>query len=91
MIMTLALLVYSIAQRRLRHYLKENQKMLPNQIKKEINNPTLRWIFQIMEGINVVILALEEGKKVMTQGLNAVRKRIIECFGFEAAKIYQLE
>jgi transposase len=91
MIMTLALLVYSIAQRRLRNYLKENQKTLPNQIKKEINTPTLRWVFQMMEGINVVILALEEGKKVMIQGLNTVRKRIIECFGFEVAKIYQLE
>jgi transposase len=91
MVMTLALLIYSIAQRRLRHYLKENQKTLPNQIKKEINQPTLRWVFQMMEGINAVILSLEEGRKVIIHGLNNLRKRIIDCFGFEVAKIYQLE
>jgi transposase len=36
MIMTLALFVYSIAQRRLRQQLKEQQETLPNQI----NQPT---------------------------------------------------
>lgn len=39
MIMTLALLVYSIAQRRLRAYLKEHQRTLSNQIKQAISNP----------------------------------------------------
>ena len=37
MVMTLALLVYAIAQRRLHKVLKEFQETLPNQIFKEIS------------------------------------------------------
>jgi transposase len=53
MVMTLALLVYSIAQRRLHKVLKEVQETLPNQIRKETAKPTLRWIFQLLDGIEL--------------------------------------
>ena len=56
MIMTLCLMVYNLAQYRLREALKAENETLPNQINKPIQNPTLRWIFQIMEGISVVKL-----------------------------------
>lgn len=51
MVMTLALPVYSITQQRMRHELKRLETTLPNQIEKPVQNPTLRWIFQLMEGI----------------------------------------
>lgn len=59
MVMTLALLVYSIAQRNLRIYLEESGETLPNQIKKEISNPSLRWVFQLMEGISLVRVQID--------------------------------
>jgi transposase len=58
MVMTLALLVYSIAQRRLRNALAAQNETIPNQIKQPTATPTLRWIFQLMEGINLVVVSI---------------------------------
>ena len=91
MIMTLTLLVYNVGQYRLRQHLKASKTTLPNQLGKQIQNPTLRWIFQIMEGIGVVHF-FEESSIVRTviTNINAVRKKIVYLFGESAAKIYGL-
>ena len=47
MVMTLCLMVYNVAEYRLRKSLKTAKETLPNQKGKEIDNPTLRWIFQL--------------------------------------------
>jgi hypothetical protein len=51
MVMTLCLLVYNVAQHKLRSRLKETGETLPNQLEKPVENPTLRWISQIMKGL----------------------------------------
>ena len=56
MLMGLSLLVYTIGQRQLRAYLKQNNTGVKNQLGKVTDNPTLRWIFQCFQGIHVVIL-----------------------------------
>jgi transposase len=53
MVMTLGLLVYNVAQYRLWDKLKTTGETFPNQLEKEVKNPTLRWIFQIMEGLGI--------------------------------------
>lgn len=91
MIMTLCLMIYNIGQHRLRSALKEQNDTLPNQINKPIQNPTLRWIFQIMEGISVVHLyeaTLLKPIKTIVANLNALRIKIIKLFGETAQKIY---
>ena len=87
--MNLALLIYSIAQRRLRKALKETNDTLPNQINKPIKNPTMRWIFQLMSGINVVYK--ETGKNITNQiyGLNDLRRKIIKLLGKSVMEIYR--
>jgi len=50
MVMTLALLVYSVAQRRMRQQLACQNDTLPNQIHQPTQRPTLRWLFQLLEG-----------------------------------------
>ena len=54
-VMTMALLVYSIATRRLRHRLKQIGASIPNQIGQPSSAPTLRWVFQLLEGIDRVV------------------------------------
>ena len=93
MVMTLCLLVYNVAQYRLRETLKARQETVPNQLKKPVQNPTLRWIFQLMEGISIVRITGE-----MTQGmvkefvtnLTDLRKKIIRFFGDTACRMYGL-
>ena len=90
MVMTLALLVYSIAQRRLRQRLAQQQETLPNQIGQPTATPTLRWIFQLLEGINVVTVTLQRQVRVIIEGLTDVRKKILRLFGQNVCQIYQI-
>lgn len=52
MVMLLSLLVYGIAERRMRACLAEQKETLPNQIGIEVETPTLRWVFQLLYGVN---------------------------------------
>jgi transposase len=93
MVMTLCLLVYNLAQHKLRSKLKEENETLPNQLGKQIQNPTMRWIFQVMEGIGIVRFYQEEIKKPFKEiitNLNEIRKKIIRLFGKAACKMYGL-
>ncbi len=90
MVMTLALLVYSIAQRNLRLYLQRTKETIPNQIKKEISTPTLRWIFQILEGVELVKVQINDAMTVVISGLTPLRMRILSCFPPSVQKIYGL-
>lgn len=91
MIMTLCLMIYNVGQYKLRCQLKEKDETLPNQINKAVQNPTLRWIFQIMEGISVVHFFeknVSKPLKKLVANLNELRIKIINLFGLTAQKIY---
>lgn len=91
MIMTLALLVYSVAQRHVRNQLAEQNKTLPNQINLPVNNPTMRWIFQMMEGIDVVYVRINDEVQRQIMGLTQITEKIIRLFGPPIRSIYQIE
>ncbi len=88
MVMTLALLVYSIAQRRLRKALLQSEETIPSQINQPTHRPTMRWVFQCLEGINHVVVKIQGRVKVMIDGLNDLRRKIFKLMGGEVAKIY---
>jgi len=90
MVMLLSLLVYGIAERRLRTALKEQQETLPNQIGEEINNPTLRWVFQLLHGIHCLKFSLDKSVNYVIKGLTALREKILWLFGESVANIYQI-
>lgn len=93
MIMTLCLMVYNIGQYRLRCALKKNNETLPNQVNKPIQNPTLRWIFQIMEGIGVTYLfekTTQDPAKKLVTNVDDLRIKILRLFGGNVQKKYGL-
>ncbi len=81
MVMALCLLVYTLAQFKLRKLLKEQNKTVPNQVKKQIKNPTMRWIFQLFRGIHVIDIATLEGTKKVVVNINSVQLKIIKILG----------
>ncbi|MBE0357738.1 IS1634 family transposase [Pseudoalteromonas aliena] len=87
MVMTLSLLVYSIAQRRMRANMKKEKATIANQINKEISNPTLRWVFQCFEGINL----LQQGDKISLDGFDEFREKIIRLIGGHALNLYKIQ
>ena len=93
MVMTLCLMVYNFGQYKIRERLKEEHTTLPNQLGKEVSNPTLRWIFQLMEGIGIVYfyeeLSTQHVREVITN-LTQLRRKIISLFGETTERMYGL-
>ncbi len=93
MIMMLCLMIYNIAEHRIRESLKNNNETLPNQSKKQIKNPSFKWIAQMMRGIMVIYCHLDNGTLIKSNvsNLTDVHKKIIRLYGGEAVKIYELD
>jgi len=90
MVMTLALLVYSVAQRRLRKQLAQNHETVPNQINQPTPSPTLRWIFQLLEGIHRVQVTRQGHVHERIESLTDVQINILRLLGNEVCHLYQI-
>jgi len=90
MVMTLALLVYSVTQRRLRQQLARHGETVPNQINQPTARPTLRWVFQLLEGIHRVRVIIQGKVHDLIEGLNDGQIKILRLFGEEVCRLYQI-
>jgi transposase len=90
MVMTLALLVYSVAQRRLRQEWARQNETIPNQINQPMSRPNLRWVFQVLEGIERVRLTVDDQVRDLITGLHEVKINILRLFGEQVCQVYQL-
>jgi transposase len=90
MVMTCALLVYSVTQRRLRRQLSRQHETIPNQINQPTDRPTLRWVFQLLEGIHRVRLTVQGQVHDLIEGLNEVQIKVLRLFGEEVCQLYQI-
>lgn len=86
MVMGLALLVYSLGQRKLRQTLAQTNQSVKNQLKKPTQTPTLRWIFQCFQSIHLVI----SNNSNQISNLTEDRKYILQLLGNECKKYYLL-
>ena len=82
MIMGLALLVYALAERQIRHQLAAQNTTIPDQTGKPTQTPTMRRIAQIFEGVDLLIIR-HQGQIVARHILNMtdVRRTIINLLG----------
>ena len=87
MIMTLCLMVYNAGEYEIRETLKSEKETVLNQVGKATSKPTMRWLFQRMNGINLVTLP---GQKACITGLTGEKKKILRLFGPEIARLYNL-
>jgi transposase len=90
MVMTCALLVYSVTQRRLRQQLARHNETVPTQINQPTARPTLRWVFQLLEGIHRVRVTVQGKVHDLIEGLNAVQIKILRLFGDQVCRLYQI-
>src|SRR6266446_4859202 len=90
MVMTLALLVYAVTQRRLRGQLVRQHDTIPNQINQPTERPTLRWVFQLLEGIHRVRVTIQGTVHDLIEGLNEMQMKILRLFGEEVCRLYQI-
>jgi transposase len=84
MIMGLCLLVYNLAQRKLRKQLETAQEGVRNQVKKITNKPTMRWIFQMFQAVHLVRINGEKQVSNLTQE----RQEILQHLGKDCCQYY---
>jgi transposase len=89
-VMTLALLVYSVTQRRLRQQLARQGEAVPNQINQPTAGPTLRWVFQLLEGMHRVRVTVQGQLHDLIERLHEVQIKILRLFGEEVCRLYQI-
>jgi len=90
MVMTLALLMYAVTQRRLRRQLACQNETIPNQINQPTQQPTLRWVFQLLDGIHRVQITVQDQVQDLIEGLNDIQVKILRLFGAEVCHLYQI-
>jgi transposase len=89
-IMVLCLLVYRLAEQRLRQRLAETGATVPDQLKKPTQRPTLRWVFQCFEGISLVLSQQGlAGEAAQVTGLTEVHLLILSLLGPLYEKYYE--
>jgi transposase len=92
MIMGLALLVYALAERQLRQQLQAHGETVPDQKGKPTQTPTIRRVAQMFEGIDVLLVRLDNrvvARKVLN--LSDVRLKIIRLLGPEVENCYLVD
>lgn len=86
MVMGLCLLVYTIGQRQLRLNLVAADRTIPNQLDKQTQSPTLRWVFQCFQSVHLVRVS---GVNLISD-LTEERKWILHFLGSACQKYYLL-
>jgi len=91
MVMVLSLLVYALAERSLRTALTQRDESIPNQVGKPTQCPTIRRIFQVFQGIDVLLTKHPLGIQRQVLNLKPIHLRVLDLLGPEVKKYYILD
>lgn len=83
-IMGLSLMVYTLAQRRLRQALADSNETVLNQRKQPTQSPTLRWIFQSFQAVHLVMI----NGQAQVSNLTPERLKVLQVLGAPCQKYY---
>jgi transposase len=89
-IMVLCLLVYRLAEVRLRAQLAQTQQTIPDQVHKPTARPTMRWVFQCFEGIELLHIQTTTTSRVLVLRLQPLHRLILQLLGPLYEKFYLL-
>jgi len=89
-IMVLCLLVYRLAEVRLRARLAQTQQTIPDQVHKPTARPTMRWVFQCFEGIELLHIQTTTTSHVLVLRLQPLHRLILQLLGPLYEKFYLL-
>lgn len=87
-IMVLCLLVYRLAEHVLRRQLTASSQTVPNQLNKPTDRPTMRWIFQCFEGIDLLHIRMGSRWQTQVLGLQLLHQRVLRLLGPPFCQIY---
>jgi len=91
MVMGLSLLVYALAERALRNQLAQRDESITNQVGKPTQCPTIRRIFQVFQGIDVLLIQHPLGIQRQVLNLKPIHLHVLDLLGPEMNKYYILD
>ncbi len=90
LIMVLCLLVYRLAEHRLRSRLVKTGQTIPDQLRQPTNHPTLRWVFQCFEVIELLQISTSSmARQTLVLRLEPLHEQILALLGPLAHHYYQ--
>lgn len=92
MVMGLCLLIYALAEWRIRQQLQEKNETIPDQRGQPTQTPTMRRIAQMFEGVDLLII--RQGSRVVDRlvlKLTPVRLQLIRLFGPTVQNCYLVD
>jgi transposase len=92
LVMVLCLLVYRLAEHRLREQLVATGQTVPSQLKQPTDRPTMRWIFQCFEGVSLVTVQSPQGLPHRElANLEPLHEQIATLLGPPCHKLYRVD
>jgi transposase len=88
MVMGLCLLVYALAEHRLRSELVSRDETLPDQTGKPTQRITMRRVFQVFEGIDILLLTTDGQQQRLILNLTDLHQRILAMLGRHVKQCY---
>jgi transposase len=88
MVMTISLLVYSLAERKLRKELAAQACTIGDQKRRPMKTPTIRWVFQKSEDVMILYVYDSYRLKLIQCELTTDQKTVIKCLGKHVEKMY---
>jgi len=91
LVMVLCLLVYRLAEHRLREQLAATGQTVPNQLKQPTDRPTMRWIFQCFEGVSLIAFQPSHGPPHWElANLEPLHEQVAALLGPPCEKLYKV-
>ena len=88
MVMALSLLVYSLAERKLRKIMAAENLTIGDQKRRPTKTPTIRWVFQKFEDVLILYVFKSDRLKFIQCELTEDQLTIIRCLGKHVEKMY---
>jgi transposase len=89
LVMVLCLLVYRLAEHRLREQLAASGQTIPTQVNKPTHRPTMRWLFQCFEGTDLLYIETAEHTHTVVLGMQPLHKHVLALLGPPYQRLYQ--
>jgi len=90
MIMGLSLLIYALAEHELREQLRAQEQFIIDQKGQPTQRPTMRRVFQMFEGIHILLIETGAMRKRMVLNVQEVHRQIASLLGEEVLRFYLL-
>jgi len=88
MVMVLCLLLYSIAEWKLRTRLEEAKEAIRNQVKKKTQTPTMKWVFFKFRRITELVIEIEGKRIKKVLNLDEETIKVVKLMGEKYEKYY---